>query len=195
MVIDGPYARKPPQRGVVGPRKRGPDRPHATRGGDLRGRAVGHDRATRHDDDPIGEGVRLLEIVRGEHHGLALGRHASHGLPEVPPSLDVDGRGRLVEHEEVGIGDQRQGEADPLGLPAGELVRPTIGERACPRELEHLVDREGARVHGGDHRDELADAQVLEERTGLQHPTDDPRRHGFGGRHPEQGDAARNQDG
>ena len=47
--------------------------------------------------------------------------------------IDVEMVGRLVEHEQVGIGDQRPGQRDPLLLPARELVH---------RPVDHLREAE-----------------------------------------------------
>jgi hypothetical protein len=92
--------------------------PSADPGLDLGGWAVRDDPSPRHQDDAIGEGIGLLQVVGGEDDGLALGGDLAHDVPEVPSALDVDGGGRLVEYQQVGIGHQRHGESHALGLSA-----------------------------------------------------------------------------
>ena len=66
-------------------------------------------------------------------HGLAPPGDRPHRLPELAPALDVDARGRLVEHQQVGVADQRSGEPDPLRLAARQLGGPLVGELRRPR--------------------------------------------------------------
>jgi hypothetical protein len=106
--------------------------------------------------------------------------------PELASALDVYGRGGLVEHQQVRVGHQRDREADPLDLAAGELVGPSSGELRHPGQPHRLLHREGPGVDRGDHGDELAHAQVLDQRPGLQHPADGAGRDRLGRRHPEQ---------
>ena len=79
-------------------------------------------RPAGHEHDPVGVGVGLLQVVGGEQDGLAPAANARIVGQNVRAALDVHADGRLVEHEQVGVADEREGEADPLGLPAGQLV-------------------------------------------------------------------------
>jgi hypothetical protein len=117
---------------------------------------------------------------------LPLGRDGPDRGPELAPALDVDGRGGLVEHEQVGVGHQGDREADPLGLAAGELVGASFGELGHSGQLHRVLDRERPGVDRGDHRDQLAHAQVLDQCPGLQHAADGAGRDRLGGRLPEQ---------
>ena len=63
-------------------------------------------------DEEVGEAVAGLERAE-EGHDLGL-----HG--------DVEGRGRLVEHDEARLEDDGAGDGDALALPAGELVRVAV---------------------------------------------------------------------
>jgi hypothetical protein len=139
-------------------------------------------RAGRHDDDPVGERDRLLEVVRHEHH------RGPGALPEPQqlvlhqrPGLHVQRAERLVHQHDLRLVDQRLGQRDPLAHAAGELVWVVLRERAQPDPLDPdhgafaglvLGDAAVARP-GGD---------VVEDRT--------PRQHGVGLEHVA--DAGRN---
>ena len=70
-----------PMRGEVGAGQRRADRAQPDRRLDLGGRAVGDDAAVRHQDDPVGVGVGLLEVVRREQHRLAAGGEVRASSP------------------------------------------------------------------------------------------------------------------
>jgi hypothetical protein len=125
-----------------------------------------------------------------EHDGLALRSESAHDLPDLAATLDVDARGRLVEHQQIRVGDECRGEAHQLGLPAGKLRRPTLREVAQPRKCQHLIDGKWVRVVGGDQRDELAHAQKVGQRSRLEHPTDQAQPDGGGWREATDGDSS-----
>ena len=83
----------------------------------LVGAAVG-DPALIQDHDPVGQ-VQRRPAVRDDQRGAA-----PHDLPQRGVDLGlqarVDGRGRVVEQQQPGIGDQRPGQRHPLPLAAGE---------------------------------------------------------------------------
>ena len=93
----------------------GDDRLHLGRG------AVGDDAPAGHHDDPVGVLVGLVEVVGGEDDGAAGFGELAHRLPERAPRLHIHRGGRLVEEEQVGVGDDGDGEAGALQLAAGEL--------------------------------------------------------------------------
>ena len=70
------------------------------------------------DGNPVGE-LERGAAVRDEQRGPA-----GHDLLE--PAVDlgfdprVDGRGRVVQDQDAGIGEQRPGQGHPLPLPAGQ---------------------------------------------------------------------------
>ena len=89
----------------------------------------------RHDHDPVGERDRLLEVVRDEHHRLAVGgpeveQEVAHDLP----GLRVERPERLVHEQDLGVADQHLRQRDALALAAGEHVRVAVdeGRRARP---------------------------------------------------------------
>ena len=70
------------------------------------------------EDDPVGELVRLGNVVGGEDDGAAVVSGLVHLGPEVTPSIDVETHRRLIQNQEIRIGQHRQGEAQPLLLTA-----------------------------------------------------------------------------
>src|SRR4051794_2233913 len=128
---------------------------------DLGGGAVRDDRAAADQDDPVGVGVGLLEVVRREHDGPAALRVGPDGVPELAPPLDVHpGRG-LVEDEQLRLRQQGHGEPQPLLLAAGALADPPVGDLGEAGALEDLGDRAGVREQRGGELDGLADSEVL----------------------------------
>ena len=91
-------------------------------GADLSGGAVGDDAPMTHQDDPVGEGVGLLEVVRGEDDGAPALGVGVDGLPEAAASLDVHACGRLIEDEQCRVAHERHGEAQALLLASGALL-------------------------------------------------------------------------
>ena len=85
----------------------------------LRGRALGDDLAVVDDPDPVGEHVRLLEVLRRQEDGDALvAREAPDLLPERRAALRVEPGGRLVEEEDRRVVDQRERQVEPALHPA-----------------------------------------------------------------------------
>ena len=61
---------------------------------------------------------------------------------EALPRDGVDGAERLVHEQHVRVGAERPGHADPLPLPAGQLVRVAVADSGGLQadEVEQLVD-------------------------------------------------------
>ena len=79
-------------------------------------------------DHPVGEQQRVERVV-GDHDRRRSATPA--GAPdEVPLHGDVERRHRLVEQEHPRVRRQGAGNRHPLGLAAGELSRPPVGEVA-----------------------------------------------------------------
>ncbi len=86
------------------------------------------DLAEVHHRDAIGDVADHRQVVGDEDVGQA------EGVLELLEQVDdagldrhVEGRHRLVEHDQLGLEGQGPGDADPLALPAGELVRVAVG--------------------------------------------------------------------
>ena len=73
------------------------------------------------------------------------GERSHHG-PEALARFDVEADGRFVEHEQLGVGDERDCEASTLRLPAREPLRAACRHVLQAREVEHLVDVERVRI-------------------------------------------------
>ena len=100
--------------------------------------------------------------------------------------LDVHPDGRLVEDQHRRVRDEREREADALGLAAGQLVGAPAGDVGQAGELERLVDLERVRVERGHHRDQLAHGDVADQRARLEHRADHPGGDGLPRRPAEQ---------
>ena len=86
------------------------------------------DPAQVHHRDPVADVADDREVVGDEQVGQA--EPVLEPLEQVDDlGLDrhVEGADRLVGHDEVGLQGERPGDADPLALAAGELVRVAVG--------------------------------------------------------------------
>ena len=87
---------------------------------------MAHDRQVVRDEE-IGEPELALQVVEQVEHPRL---HA-----------DVERADGLVEHQDLGLDGERAGDADPLALPAGELVgMPRRVLRVEADELQQLAD-------------------------------------------------------
>ena len=85
-------------------------------------------RAAVDDVDLVGEVLGLVHVVRREHDGHAVGAHLLEQLPRRTPCLRVHAGGGLVDEDQLGAADQRDRQAEPLLLAAGE---PAVGRPAA----------------------------------------------------------------
>jgi hypothetical protein len=111
----------------------------------LGGSALGDDLAVVDDPDPVGQHVRLLEVLGGEEHGdpVVLGK-AAHLLPECAPALRVEAGGRLVQEEDPGRVDERESQIEPALHPTGVAADLAVGRLREPHALEQKVTAPGA---------------------------------------------------
>src|SRR5690349_5484858 len=98
-----------------------PRHPHALRGADAElGRGPDRqDPPVLDDRDAVGELLRLVEVVRRQHDGLAEVAQRADRAPRGTPRLRVEARRRLVEEDQLGVADERQREVQPALLAAG----------------------------------------------------------------------------
>ena len=103
---------------------------------ELGGRAAGDHAAAVDDRDVVGQGVGLLEVLRGEQDRDAVGHELTHLLPQAQPRAGVEARGRFVEKEDFGAADKAGREVEAAAHPTG--VR--LG--GAPRRVLQLERRE-----------------------------------------------------
>ena len=56
-----------------------------------------------------------------------------------PDALGVQAVDRLVEQQDVGVAEQRGGDAEPLAHAEGEAAHPVVGDRLQADQVDHLV--------------------------------------------------------
>jgi hypothetical protein len=139
---------------------------------DRRRGAVGEEPAPVDHQDPVGGLVSLLQVVGREQQGLAGRDLFLHGRPEQPPGLHVHPGSRLVEHDQVALADDGQGEPHALRLAPGQAVHPLVGEGLDAGPPERGADRYRSRVQAGDQRHELPDRHLGHQPAGLEHGAD-----------------------
>jgi hypothetical protein len=108
--------------------------------------------------------------VRAQHDGVIAGERANQ-LPGLDDLLGVEARGGLVEHQDVGIVNQRLREADPLLVALRELRAMPARHVGHPGALHHLVhaasDIFAHALDLGDEGQVLADGHVRIKRRGF----------------------------
>ena len=180
-----------PQRGDVETSgRREADVLAAAAGGERGRRARGDYMAAVDDRDDVGDAFGFVEVVRGEKNARATVGQAGEDVADDKAGLRVDAGGGLVEEHDLGLADERQGQAQPLLLAAGKSAprrcaprraRPTVSSRASGSTGSRVVgggEPQGVtRVHPGVHAAALehhADArgQLLAVAAGIE--TEDP---------------------
>src|SRR4051794_12064555 len=79
---------------------------------ELARRPLGEDAPALDDRDAVGELLRLVEVVRGQHDGLAQRAQRADRLPRVAPGHGVEARRRLVEEDQLRVADEREREVE-----------------------------------------------------------------------------------
>ena len=103
-------------------------------------RSLDDDPAARHDRQPVGELVGLLEVVGRQQDREALLRgQALHLDPHRDARLGVEAGGRLVEEEDARPVDEPERDVEPALHPAGVAAHDPVGRVGEPDELEQLV--------------------------------------------------------
>ncbi len=74
-----------------------------------------------HDGDVVGDLQHLVELVRDEDDGRAVGDEALQRLEELVDLIGHEHRGRLVEDEDLGAAEEHLEDLDPLALTDAEL--------------------------------------------------------------------------
>ena len=136
------------------------------------------DPAVVHDRDPVGDGHRLLLVVRDQDgRDVDLVVQPAQPLAQLGAHLGVERAERLVEQQHLRLDRERAGERHALALAAGELVGVALLVAGEPDDLEQLVDARGdpvlrllADLHP--ERDVVAHGHVLERGVVLEHEAD-----------------------
>src|SRR5262245_2092449 len=103
---------------------------------DLVRMALLDDTAAIHEDDPVADFPREVELVGHDDHGHARARQAAHGLEDLVDELRVERGGGLVEQHQRRIHGERAGDGHPLLLPPGKLRRQLAGVLGQAQPLE-----------------------------------------------------------
>ena len=90
--------------------------------------------------DAVTEHLRFLDVVGGEHDGVAVAVEPADELPQPLAQLDVDAGGRLVEHDHRRPVHQRLRDQHPALHAARERAHVGVGLRREVEVVHHLVD-------------------------------------------------------
>src|SRR5215218_10236765 len=139
-----------------------------------------HDLAAIHDEDPVGELLREIEILLDQDDGhLAALAQIGDGAADVLDDRGLDAFGRLVEDEELRAHDERAADGELLLLAAREVAAAPAQHLGKHREEREHVVRNGV---PGPRQRRKAGAQVLLDReqrknlAALRHERDAPPR-------------------
>jgi hypothetical protein len=93
---------------------------------DLGRRSLLDDHAEIHHRDPVADVMHSAQVMRNEEIGCA-GRllNLTQEVDDFSSRCRVERRGRLVKHNQGGVGDDGTGDADPLLL-TGAQRRPVV---------------------------------------------------------------------
>ncbi|CAD5916190.1 protein of unknown function [Streptomyces sp. KY70] len=112
---------------------------------DLRGGAGGGDPPRREQDDLVGHGGCLVQVVQDDADGHAVGvGEIAYEIEDLHLVAQVEIGRRFVEQQHVGVLRQAAGEPDALQLTAGEALDAAIGEVGEVGDGERVVDPPGA---------------------------------------------------
>ncbi len=141
----------------------------ANRGLQLIGGALGDDLTVVDDGDPVGELIRLVEILGGEQYGRSGGHQSPDSIPHLRPGSGVKPGRRLVEEDEWWLGDETRREVETATHTAREVLQRAFGGIG-QAELFEQFRRFGPRrfgaeaVQAGEEKEVLAGAQGLIDR-------------------------------
>src|SRR2546422_9759685 len=105
----------------------------------------------------------LFRSVRGEEDRAARCPEAADHVPQLATRLRVEARGRLVEEQEVGTGDERARHRESLLLAARELAHPCGALLLEPDQAEHLLHGVGGPVETAEQPYGLFDRELVGE--------------------------------
>ena len=107
----------------------------------LLGRPRGHDAAVARDREPVGEGVRLLEVVRREQDRQPLARGEARELvPHRNARLGVETGRRLVEIDDARAVHECDRDVEPALHPARVAADDAVSGPGEVEQLEQFAD-------------------------------------------------------
>ena len=113
-------------------------------GGPARGqfgqRGLGDEMPAVDNDHGVHRVGDLGQDMAGYQDGAALGGQAAQQVTQPANPLRVEAVGRLVQDQQIGIGEQRGGQAEALAHTEREPADPAVGRVGEFDELEHVVD-------------------------------------------------------
>ena len=160
-------------RGGVSPGQGEADaRPGGVASADGRRRALGYDQPVGDHRHPVGQGLRLVHVVGGEHDRDARAAQAADDFPRLVARIRIEPGRRLVQEQQVRSANQAQGQIQAPLLAAGkvpDLLSLLPGQAG---QADHLTGVPRCRIVTRIAGNRLADGQVGLDRDVLQHQPD-----------------------
>ena len=104
--------------------------------GELLLSALGDEAPTGEHEDAVAGLGDLGEDVGGDEHG-AVALEADDQIAHLADLARIQARDRLIEDDELGLVDDRLGDADPFAVPQGQLGDHAVGDIGDVALLEH----------------------------------------------------------
>ena len=133
---------------------------------ELGGGSVGDRAAVIDDDDPVGELVGLVEVLRGQQQGHAVGDQLADDVPHADAARRVQAGRRLVEEQHRRAHHEARRQVEPAAHPAAIGASHAVGGVGEVEAVEQL-GRPRPRLAAGqaaqpaDHHEVLAPGQHL----------------------------------
>ncbi len=108
-------------------------------------RPLADDVAPVHDGHGVAGALDLVEEVRRQHHGAALGHERQDHVAHLVHAGGVEPVHGLVEDQELGVPDQAGGHPEALAHAHGVLRHPVVGAMEDADPLEGRADARPAR--------------------------------------------------
>ena len=83
--------------------------------------------ALAEDGDAVGDREHLMQLVRDDDEGFAVGLHVAHDLEQLVRLLRRENGGRLVEDQDVGAAIEHLDDLDGLLLRDGHVIDLLVG--------------------------------------------------------------------
>jgi predicted ATPase/DNA-binding SARP family transcriptional activator len=137
-----------------------PDR-CAAGAGELGGCALREHPTVFEDDHAVAQPLGFCEVVGAQDHGpVPAGSQAGDEVADLPRSHGVQGGGRFVEEEDIGVVEQDPRQRQALPHPRGEAARTLVGPTAELEAAEECVDA-GLETCAGEGEQVGGEAQVV----------------------------------